>query len=328
MMTEFDDILQRLRGEAGDPVPTDEDRRAARARLDAAITAERGYTRRTRALRWFTAAAALVAVAAGSLWVLGVGRTPAVASLEGIARAARQAGPLDVPDGAFLYVRAEETSLTVRPGSEFGLDVDWLPYLLPTTTETWTGPAGRFVQIRTTIGTPRFFDPAAEVAYRTTGGGDADRVGQTATERFTDVTGPYHDITWSTNAETLVTQIDAVTGSEDQRRPARERRLDVVLDLLRDPLTEPELRGALIETFALLGPNEITPESDSSTTLTFLTAGERPTRIQVTITSTGWPIGEHHTLLGDDTELDIPAGTIIYESHREPPQLVDQLPDP
>ncbi len=327
-MTEFDDILKRLRDEAGDPVPTEADRRAARARLDAAVTAERGHTRRARALRWFAAAAAVVAVVAGSLWVLGLGRIPAVASLEEIARAAREAGPLDVPDGAFLYVRAEETSLAVRPGSEFGLDVDWLPYLLPTITETWTGPAGRFVQIRTTVGTPRFFHPAAEAAYRAADGGDADRVGQTTTERFTDVAGPYDDITWSTDAETLLAQIDAVTGSEDQQRPARERRLDVVLDLLRDPLTEPELRGALIETLGLLGPDEVTPQPEGSTTLTFLTAGERSVRIQITITTDGWPIGERHTLLVDDTELGIPAGTVIDESHREPPQLADRLPEP
>ncbi len=328
MMTDRDDILECLRGEAGDPVPTDEERRVARTRLDVAIAAERRRRRRTKRLRWLAATAALAAAVAGGLWLLGVGRTPAVASLEEIARAARQAGPLDVPEGAFLYVRAEETSLTVRPGSEFGLDVDWVPYLLPTTTETWTGPAGRFVQIRTAVGTPRFFDPTTEAAYRAAGGADADRVGQTATERFTDVTGPYDDIAWSTDAETLVTQIDTVTGSEDQQRPARERRLDVVLDLLRDPRTDPGLRGALIETLALLGPDEVAPEPNGSTTLTFLATGKRPVRIQVTITPNGWPAGELHTLLADDTELGVPAGTVIYESHRTPPELADQLPEP
>lgn len=115
-----DDLLRAL---AGDPKVDPADLTLIESRVDAAIQEEKIARQRQeprkRAVGW---AAAIMAVVVGMSVVLQTARvSPAVATLEAIARAAEAADPLTITDTEFLYTRSETQARTVVPKTVWGI---------------------------------------------------------------------------------------------------------------------------------------------------------------------------------------------------------------
>ena len=70
-------------------------------------------------------------------------RQPAEAALIEIAQAARQAQPVDVPDGSFIYAESTGFNLVGREGDEFGLPGGSVAYLIPEFEDFWAFSGGR-----------------------------------------------------------------------------------------------------------------------------------------------------------------------------------------
>lgn len=323
-----DDPFDALRRAGGRPTPTPEEEARALARLQAAIGDEqRRLVRRRVRRRWVISvgvATVAVMVAVGTL----VQPRPARAVLMELAQAARVATPLDIPAGSFFYVRSERVDLAGRPGAEFGLDRAEVGFLLPTIREVWRNPAVRFIQIRTTVGTPQFFDQEAEDAYYALGLDQTDRIGETYLQQLTDAADVYVETDWPTDPEQLGQVIEAAVSTSDDQIPIEARLLGFAANLLRETNPSPQLRAAVLEVLADL-PLELTDRRrDGSITIAVTYRNPLLTQDSITLSGDGQLLAEATTLHEPNRTLKIPEGTRISTANYQPPTPTDSLDAP
>lgn len=317
------DPLELIRREAVPAEPSEEDVHRVRQRLQAAIL--RDEERRRRPVRgWLlpSVVAAVLILIVGGLAVLGP--SPAEAALGEVAEAAREATPLEIPQGSFIYTRSERVDLAIRPGVEFGLDHEFVAYLLPSTREVWRQPETDFIQIRTTNQNPTFFDPAAEDAYYRLGLDATDRLGETQTEQLTDAVDPLLEVDWPTQPAALHEALREYAAQGGDDRPEPVQVFDLATDLLREANPVPELRAAIVEVLARL-PVELGERSSQTTTIGITYTTPTPTRDTITLSPEGTLLAEFSTLLEDDPDLDIPADTTILDVDYQESRVTDDL---
>lgn len=317
------DPFEILRSSAHVPEPTAAQTASARARLEREIDAERNSTtasgsgRARRVLVAVAVAAALIVVAIPLL-----DTSPAQAALAEVAQAARQATPLDIPEGNYITVKSERTDLAGRPGDEFGFNDEFVAYLLPTIREVWRQPAEQFFLIRTTVGQPAFFDPQTEAAYYSAGLDEADRVGETYIESFTDVANPIIETDWPKNPDNLRQSMETFIGDSRGTNASDVDLFILASNILRESNPSPELRGAVIEVLAGL---EIALERPSANSITLsLVDGDQ--ELAMTLSTRGDLLAETTTLLKADPVLDTPAGTVLTSVAYQLPRVVNTLP--
>lgn len=314
------DPFEILRSNAHGPEPTASQTASARARLDREFTS----TNPTAASRPPRALPVLAAVAMAAALVLVaiplLNTNTAQATLTDVAQAARQATTLDVPDGNFITVKSERTDLGARPGEEFGIDEEYIAYLLPTSREIWSHPAERFVLIRTTVGQPVFFDADAEAAYYSAGLNEADQVGETYIEQFTDVANPILETEWPDEPDSLRQSMEAFIGKSGTGATDADL-FKLAANILREANPPPELRGAIIEVLAEL-PLTLEQPADSIT----LSVTDGDWQLAMTLSNQGNLLAETTTLLEADPVLGIPAGTVLTNATYGLPQVSSDLP--
>lgn len=319
------DPFDSLRQGGGMPTPSPEDEAAAFARLQSAIGEEQGrVVRRRDARRWGIAAVATVAVVIAGVGTL-VQPRPAEAVLMELAEAARDATPLDIPAGSFFYVQSQRIDLGARPGSEFGLDRAEVGFLLPTTREVWRNPEARFIQIRTTVGTPQFFDSDVEAAYYALGLDQSDRVGETYVQQLTDAADEYVETDWPTQPDQLRQVMETAVASSGDELPLEARLLGFAANLLRETNPSPQLRAAILQVLADL-PLELEDQQlDGSITIGVTYRNPLLTHHSITLSPEGQLLAETTTLLEADQLLGIPESTRISTASYQPTSLTNRL---
>lgn len=303
-MNDSQDPLRNLK-RGPDPRATSSEREHAELRLRRAMENER-RGRRQRARIWIPAVAGLGLIVL--IWTM-LRPTAAQAILMDTAEAARLATPLDIPTGGFVYTRSQTVDLQTRPGSDFGLGVETVSYLLRGVREVWRNPAEQFVQIRTVVSEASFFDPAVSGAYFRLELDTQDGLGETRTEQFAGVRDDLADRPWPTDPNDLLAAMEAYLANSNDARPHQARLLDLAADLLRETIPSPDFRGALIEVLS-----RFDYEVDQTETAIVLAVDYQDrlaTRIAVTISSAGHLLREEITLLEADSELGLPANTTI-----------------
>jgi hypothetical protein len=325
-MSDRPDPFELLRNNYQAPSPTPEDKLRAWARLEEAMAATAQSKRRVQLVRWWPRLATVALVLALVTTGVGLVRSNAArATLLEIAEASRRASPLDIPDGSFVYTRSEHVDLGVRPGVDFGLDQEFVGYLVPTTRESWHGSDREFVQLRTTVGQPQFFTSEVEVAYYASGLDIHDRVGETILQRDTGVNDPLGDVDWPIEAAQLRQAMENYVSDQGDSRPIEARLLGLAVDLLRERNPSPALRAAIIQVLAGL-PLELL-EVDAEGAATFAITYRSPllTRDTVTIGADGYLFSEASRFLEADRQSGIPAGTDVVIAVYDEPRTVDGL---
>ena len=315
------DPFDVLREQMQTPEPTPEDVAIARGRLEQAIAAARRRVspwRDWRLLAGVAAAVALVLVA-----VPLATTSPAQAALTEIAQASREGSPLEVPTGSVVAFTSERTDLAIRPGEDFELDREFVAYLLPTTREVWRQPEEQFVLIRTTVGTPTFFDPLHEQAYYAAELDKADRIGETLVEQFRDVADPILETEWPSDPDQLLTAMNEFIGGTADTESTPADLFTLAANLLRETNPRPGLRGSILEVLAGL-PLELDQDDDTSIKVSVV---DDDRRLTMELSQSGDLISESITLLEADPTLGIPVGTLISEATHQMVQVVDELPN-
>jgi hypothetical protein len=314
-----DDALRRL---TGTPEPTEEDRHAAEARLQAAIRAETdtpGSRKRRVVTRWVSAA---VATAVAVLLLVQVARPSAtMAAMEEIARVTEAADPLAVPPQQYVYMSSEITALRVTPREALGdlpYQRDWLVYLLPVHRESWTGSEGA-VRIRTTTERPLFFRPEDDTVYYRAGLDKEDGIGETRS----NIIQQDPPESWPEDIDALDQAIRVAAG---QQRGSTVEYVDVALDIIRETFASPQLRA---NTLRLLGwlPDleliETTPDAIHIFAIEYTDSVRH--RFAFKINSRGDLLEEKIAVLADEPDLGIPAGTTVFSAAYTTPRLVDSV---
>lgn len=323
MNNDTPDPFELIRREAHHAEPSEEDYQRARLRLQAAIVREKERRRRP-VQRWLvpSAVALILVLIAGGVAVLRP--TPAEAALAEVAEAARLATPLDIPPGSFIYTRSERVDLAIRPGIEFGLDQEFVAYLLGSTREVWRQPTTEFVQIRIINHSPSFFDPEVEDAYYRLGLDATDRLGEAQTEQFTGVTDPLVEVDWPVEAEALHRALRDYAAQGGDERPEPVQVFDLATDLLREADPSPELRGALVEVLARL-PVDLVERTSQTITIEITYTAPVNTRDAITLSAEGMLLAETSTILEDDPELALPANTAVLNVEYLETRITDDL---
>ncbi|MEX1133966.1 MAG: hypothetical protein WED83_03875 [Acidimicrobiia bacterium] len=199
--------------------------------------------------------------------------------------------------------------LGIRPGIEFGLEKEYVAYLLPTVREVWRAPEQRFIQIRTDTDTPEFFDPVIEAAYYANSLDEADHVGQILTEQLTDVVDDLVETVWPTDAEQLKAAMETYLSTGDTG-PTEARMFHLATAILRESNPSPALRAAALEVLAGLDL-ELVEEDAETFTVALTYSDPNPTRDSITLSRQGELLGEKSVLFEGDPEIGIPPGMTI-----------------
>jgi hypothetical protein len=313
----IDEVLRRL---VAAPEPAEADRARADAALNRVIADAARSRRRTR--RWVSVAAAVavVVLVGAAVVAIQVARpTAAQATLAAIARVVQISDPLTIPDTEYAYGRTESVALSVAsPDALPGRDTP-LAYLLPQTRETWIGDQGA-IHLRTTTDPPRFFNPRDEADYYAAGMDRVDGVGDTIDET---VVGPsiLEATDWPTDPEKLLETIETMFPPE--RGFTRDAEvIDIALDLIREPRTDPDLRAAVLQVIADLDLDLLETYPDGSATFSLTYRSPLLTRHSFTLTDNGYLVNETTTLLEPDSDLGVPADTETSRTTYTEPVLV------
>ena len=321
-MSDERDIFDWLKQHAQPQQPSPEETERAQRRLEAAIAAEQAIAHRRQTRRrpttWIAAAAA-VTVAVVALHPF-LNRDQAEAALGEIAEAAREATPVDIPQGSFIYAESAGFNLVGRDADEFGLEGGSVSYLLPGTRKVWKSPDSDFVMLEVTYDQPTFFDPDAEAAYYRMGLDETDQVGETTREQFTGVTDPVDEINWPDNRDDLLDAMNTYLGTES---PTTPELVNLVVNLLRERNPSPQLKAAILEVLADL-PIELVREDSESITIGIIDAGRNQT---FTLSRSGHLLAETATLIDGDPQAGIPPGTVTSRIEYQPIEVVEDLPD-
>lgn len=322
MNENISDPFELIRREAEPAEPSEEEVYRARQRLQAAILSEQEKGRRP-VRRWLIPVfAALMLLVIGGVALLRP--SPAEAALAEVAQAARGVSPIDVPQGLFVYTRSERVDLAIRPGVEFGLDQEFVAYLLHSTREVWRQPETEFIQIHTTNHTPAFFSPDVEDAYYRLGLDATDRLGETQTEQLTGVIDPLLEVDWPTEPDALHETLRDYAARGGDERPEEVQVFDLATDLLREADPTPELRAAVLEVLGQL-PIELVERTSRTITIGITYITPASTRDTITLSPEAQLLAETSTLLEGDHELDISAGTIILKVEYQETHGTDDL---
>lgn len=320
-MSKSEDPFENLRGQSDRPQPSSADREQAESRLRRAIDAEKLARPPRRRIPGWIAVPVGVGLALSLAFLL---RPPtARAVLMETAQAARTASVLAVGTDEYVYTRAVTTDLQIRPGSDFDLDRPTVAYLLRGTREVWRSPADRFVQIRTLIAAPTFFDPSTEAAYRAAGLDRIDGIGQPRTQQFTEASDELIETNWPTDPDDLHEAMEKALASAGNERPPEAQFLDLASDILREANPSSELRAALIEVLA--GFDYDIVETAGSIVLSVEYRERLATRAELEITRQGQLRREEVVLLEPDRELGLPAHTIVSSARYSLPIIVGSL---
>lgn len=330
-MSDSFDPFQNVRRLAGDPEPTPEEERAALARLQRAITAERagpGSRRRRIGWRWAvpTTAVALVAAFLTAVVVLQPG--PADATLDEIVYAARAATPLDIPEGSFIHLAYDQTNLGVEPGEDLGLDRDHVGYLRPAHVDVWYQPSTGFYQRRSVAGEPFFFDDEVRTAWEASGGAARDQVGEVVTERVTGVVNDDATTDWPTDPKLLRAALEARITLGGLPSGMDVALFENAVGILRTGVAGPSLRAAIAGMLAGLPLDLVEDRPDGGATLaiTYELNGDT-SRYFIDLGPDGILLGERRVDVDGDAELNIPPGTTVSDVTYQPPEVVTDLPD-
>lgn len=318
-----DDALRRV---AGQPTPSEADRRLGADRLAEAIAAEqRPQPRRRYRLTVGWAIGFGVLLVGLLVAVETISPTPTEAAIEEIAKAAEETDPLTIPPQQFGYTKSEMTALAIVP-TEALRDIEhereFLVYLLRTIRETWIGSEGA-AQLRTTNQPPIFFSEADEDAYYTAGIDEQDAIGETTMLTTTDrPTEP----AWPTDPTALDKAIRQAAVN-DRGLPETVEYLDVALDILREPLTSPQLRAATLRLIAQLPDLELveTARDDSFTFAVEYRDQDVDSRQTFTLSKQGYLLTEEIRILEPNPRFGIPADTDIFTAIHTPATIVDDL---
>lgn len=322
-MSNRQDPFDRLRRAAERPVPTADEKSAAFGRLQHAISREQQMAGKS-GFKWGWRPIAILAAALTTL-VVAIPffiTDPAQAALTEVAEAARVAAPLEVPEGDFIYTRSEHEDLAIRPGSDFDLPQDFVPYLLPTTRQVWRNPAERFILIHTTIGTPEFFDPQTQAAYYQAGLDRADQVGENVVEQFTEADDPVIETRWPTHPEQLLEAMEAFILENRDQTADTSQIIDLTADILRETHPSPELRSSLVQVLARQ-PLELKGRTATTITISHISDGQETA---ITLSSDGQLLSETVTLLKPDADLGLPEGTTVGSANYGQAQVVRDVP--
>ncbi len=319
--SEIERMLQRL---TGDPSPTPAERAAAEADLRALIsTATARRPRRFAWLgswRWVAGAAAAAVLLVVLVVVPSLQPSPAQAGLTELAEAVELLKPDVLPSGSYAYTRSEQINLAILPGSDFGLDSQFVAYLMPSTREIWRDNQGT-VQLRTTNHPPTFFSPEAEQAYYQGGLDQLDQLNQPVTLTATGAATPLDLIGWSHHPDQLHQQMLDHIKQGGSDLPDHIQIFLLARQLLTETGAEPPLRAAILRVLATLDIQliEHTPEQLR------LAVTDQDIRYTITIDPTGQLLQATTTQQMADTELGIPAGTNTHQATYQS-TTVDQLP--
>jgi hypothetical protein len=317
------DPFELIRREAQPAEPSEDQLLRARQRLQATILNEQERPKRP-ARRWLVPSLATILLL---LVVGGVALfrpTPAEAALAEVADAARTATPIDIPTGSFIYTRSERVDLAIRPGVEFGLDHEFVAYLLPSTREVSRHPETEFIQIHTTNHTPIFFDQQAEDAYYRLGLDASDRLDEAQTEQLTGVTDPIIKVDWPTEPDALYEALRDYAAQGGDERPEVVQVFDLATDLLRESSRLPESRAAIVDVLAQL-PVDLVERTGSSITISITYTTPTPTRDTIALSPTGVLLSETSTLLDGNPALGIPADTTILTVDYQKTRITNEL---
>ena len=233
----------------------------------------------------------------------------ATATLQEIAHAARQAEPVDIPADGFVFRESLERNLRILPGSELGLDRQFVAYSLETERSVWRNPEARFVQIRTANRDPVFYDDAVAQGYFSHGMADVDALDRPLTQQFTDLVDPILETPWSESPEQLRTQIVDAIGRGDSDDTSSFMLFDFAIDMLAEPIT-PSVRGAVVELLATLDLGQVTSNPDGSVRLQIEDHDGLSTRHTIVLRADGTLASREIQLLEANPELGLPAGTV------------------
>lgn len=318
-----DDALRQV---AGQPTPSEADRRLGAERLAAAMAAEQrpGPRRRYRlTVGWAIGFGVLLV---GLLVAVEtISPTPTEAAFEEIAEAAEETDPQTIPPQKFGYKKSEMTALAVVPAEalrNIEYEREFLVYLLPTIRETWIGSEGA-AQLRTTNQPPIFFTDADEDAYYAAGIDEQDAIGETTT---LTTTGQPTTQDWPTDP-TALDQAIRQAAVNDRGLPETVEYLDVALGILREPLASPQLRAATLRLIAQLPDLELV-DTAGDESFTFAIAyrdQDVDTRQTFTLSRQGHLLTEEIRILEPNPRFGIPSDTNIFTAKHTPATIVGDL---
>lgn len=318
-----DDALRRV---AGQPTPSEDDRRLGADRLAEAIAAEQIPQPRRRYRLTVGWAIGFGVLLVGLLVAVEtISPTPTEAAIEEIAKAAEETDPLTIPPQQFGYTKSEMTALAIVPAEalrDIEYEREFLVYLLPTIRETWIGSEGA-AQLRTTNQPPIFFSEADEDAYYAAGIDGQDAIGETTTLTTTDrPTTP----DWPTDPAALDQAIRQAAVS-DRGLSETVEYLDVALDILREPFATPQLRAATLRLIAQLPDLELVDTAgDESFTFTIEYRDQDvETRQTFTLGDQGHLLTEEIRILDPNPRFGIPADSAIFAANHTPATIVADL---
>jgi len=295
-----------------EPTPSERQTKAARDALQEAIATEGQSSSAPVGARFMPrVAVALIVFLFGVVPLsLVLSRDDsATATLQEIAHAARQVEPADIPIGAFLFRESLERNLRILPGSELGLDRDFVAYSLETERSVWRNPEARFVQMRTANRDPVFYDDAVARGYFSHGMADVDALDRPLTQQFTDLVDPILETQWSESPEQLRSQIIDAIGRGESAPNSSFMLFDFAIDMLAEPIP-PNVRGAVLEMLGTLDLTEVIRNADGSVRLEIEDHDGLSTRHIVVLRSDGTLAFREIVRLEADPELGLPAGTV------------------
>lgn len=305
------DPFDTLRVAVPDTFPNPRQTKQARAALQEAIAEGQSSLGPVgpRFLPRVAAALAVFVFAVISLSLVVSRDESAIATLQQVAQAAREAEPTDIPTDGFLFRESLERNLRIVPGSELGLDRQFAAYSLETERLIWRNPQDRFVQMRIVNRDPVFYDDDVARGYVNEGMSDVDALGQPAIERFTDVVDPILETSWSESPDQLRSQIIHAIGGTGAASTSSHVIFDTAIDMLTEPIT-PSVRGAVVELLASFDLTAVTRNTDGTVRLSIEDHDGLATRQTIVLRADGTLRSREIMLLEADQELGLPVGTV------------------
>ncbi len=309
-------------GGGPEPVASADEQAQARRRLDAAIAQETNQLAKGRIRRRLILVGTLLGtagVAVSGLWRrFGVSST--VNRMTAAIRATTQP---DVPDGSFSYFRSDRADLVVRPATDFGLsDRSWVAYIQPATREVWRSHDLRFLQVTTILRESTPIDPELAIPISETLAGT---IGEPTTQRFLDVEDPLLEMDWPTDASRLRRAMEAYLGHSNDDRSLEAGLFELAGQLVRETWRSPETRAAVLEVIAALPITTQPAPSPARQTFSLTYQDSQKVRLDLSFSPLGYLSAESLTLLEDDPELRIPAGTAISRAQHASPEIRSEL---
>lgn len=191
-----------------------------------------------------------------------------------------------------------------------GVDQGFVAYVLTSDRSVWRNPLDSFVQIKSVNRDPQFFSPDVERGYALRGLADVDELERVITEQFTNVTDPILDTRWPDSAPDLHSRIIEELGPATQAQPQDHEVFDFAIDMLAEPI-DPGLRALVFEVIGLVQTQSVLSLPDGSVEIRVDYLDGVATRETVVVTQDGSLLSREVTLREADTQLGLPAGSVV-----------------